>query len=156
MKILLLILAAAASAFAQANHFVSSTGNVSLNAAGTAATLQQPAANAKQVTGEWASVYCSVACVVTQSINGTAATTTAGTPVALPGSMSGPAIATFWTASNAGSGTTLAVDNIPAGGTFTFDLTKIRLPASGTASNYTIAIASLTGTVNIKIAHGEQ
>lgn len=152
---LALFAAFAPAARAQTNNYVSSTGNVSLSSAATAATLQQPATNAKSVALQWASVYCSAACVATQSITGTAATATAGTPVAVPGNVAGAAVATFWTASNAGSGTTIAVDNIPAGGTFTFDLSKIRLPAFGTTSNYTISIASVTATVNIKIAHGE-
>lgn len=142
-------------ALAQTNHYVSGTGDVSLSGATTAATLQQSATNAKQVTGEWATVYCSVACTATQSINGTAATATAGTPIGVPGNTPATATATFWTASNAGGGTTIAIDHIPAGGTFTFDLSKVRLAASGTTSNYTITISSITGTANIKIAHGE-
>lgn len=147
-------------AAAQTNAYVSSTGDVSLSAAATAATLQQPAATAttaaKDVRLQWASVYCSVACTVTQSVNATtAATTTAGTPVAVPGNAPQPAAALFYTASNASGGTTIAVDHIPAGGTFTFDLTAMRLPRAGTTSNYTIAVGSITGTANIKIAHTE-
>ncbi len=157
MKSVLAVLCLAASLGAQTvNHYIESTGNVALSSAATAFTIQQPATGAKQVTGEWSSVYCSAACVVTQSINGTAATTTAGTSVGVPGNTTAPASINVFTASNVGAGTTIAVDNIPAGSTFTFDLSKVRMGTTGNTTNYTFSIASMTGTVNIKIAHGEQ
>ncbi len=157
MKRLLFLAALAASAaFAQVNHYVSSTGDVSLSTAATAATIQQPAANGKNVALEAATVYCSAACSVTHSVNGTAASATAGTPVSQPGNTGAAARATFWTASNAGSGTTLRVDHVPAGGTFSYAFPDgFRLPAGAATSNYTISIASMTGTVNITFTHAE-
>lgn len=145
------------SLFGQVNHYVS-TYSVTLAAATTAATLQQPATNAKQVTMEWAEVYCSVACTVTQSVNcTTGATATAGTPVALPGSGGVKAVATFWTASNVSGCTTLKTNVLPAGATasFTFDTTT-KLPTGGVTSNYTFSVSSITGDVIITIGHQEQ
>jgi hypothetical protein len=156
LSVILFVVSAALPAAAQTNHYVSTTGLVSLTGAATAATIQQPAANARQVTLEWATIYCSVACPVTQSQNcTTAATATAETPVGIAGNTPAPSTATFWTASNASGCTTLTTEYIPAGATFTFDLSKIRLVTSGTASNYTITIGAITGNAKITIAHGE-
>ncbi len=55
------------------------TGDVSLNSAGTTDTIQQPATNGSDVAIDQIVVYCSVACTVTQAANGAAATATAGT-----------------------------------------------------------------------------
>ncbi|WP_180541553.1 hypothetical protein, partial [Nevskia soli] len=92
MKILILILAGAFAAFAQTstqNTFVSTTGDVTLSNAATAATLQQSALNsatgAKDIAITYATVFCSAACTVTHTINSAAATATAGAPVAQPG-----------------------------------------------------------------------
>jgi hypothetical protein len=76
------------------------TGDVSLSGAGTAATIQQPAANASQVVFEYAIVYCSVACPVTITANGTAATATAGTinPLLPSPNLSATAPMNFFTA----------------------------------------------------------
>jgi hypothetical protein len=151
----------AAPAFAQINNYVSSSGDVSLTSAATAVTLQQSALSGnlggRQVTLQWATVYCSVACTVTQAINcTTAATATAGTPVGVPGNTPAAATATFWTASNASGCTTIKIDHLAAGITFTYALNLVRLATAGTTSNYTISIGSITGTANIAIAHGEQ
>ena len=81
------------------------TGTVALVAAGTSATVQQPATGSVPVQLENAIVYCSVACQVTQSRDGTAATTTAGTVRALaPIPANAPPPFNFFTASNVGAG----------------------------------------------------
>jgi hypothetical protein len=135
----------------QMNCYTATTGNVSLSTAGTAATLQQPtAAPFQQLYGVKASVYCSVACVVTRSKNGTAATTTAGSFVQSPLQPFGTiaALALFYSASNAGSGTTIDIQNVQAGETRILDLSDVFLGPSANAS-YTLSIGSITGTVNI-------
>jgi hypothetical protein len=154
-KVVALLALLAGLASAQTNNYICGTGDVSLVAAGTAATIQQPATGGKQVVLQWATVYCSVVCAATQSSNGTAATATTWAPVAVPGNSTVPAVSTFWIASNAGVGIVLAVDHVPAGGTFTFDLSKIKLAPTSTGNNYTIAVSAITGVANIKIGWGE-
>ena len=131
-------------------RYSSTTGDVSLSGAATAFTIQQPPTNAKTLYLESAVAYCSVACTLTQSSDGTAATSTAGTIVPLP-PITVPASATTWTASNVGTGTAAGgAVHLPAGGnTAVLDLSRIVLPAGNTNTNYTVSIASLTGTVNI-------
>ena len=133
-------------------RFSATTGDVSLTASTTALTIQQPATNGKQVAFDVATVYCSVACNVTQAQNGAAATATAGTAVAaLPGSASA-AVATVWTASNVGAGTTIPpVLHIAGGSTVTIDISQLGMGNTGTATNYTISVSSITGTANITI-----
>lgn len=164
MKRILLILAAAAiPALAQTNNYISTSGTVSLAAATYAVTLQQPAQNGNPVTLQWATVYCSAACVITQSVNcTTAATATAGTIKGTPGNNNAAARATFWTASNASGCTALTSDYVAAGQTFQISFPPItpstspfRLPTAGTTSNYHISIASVTADVKITIGHGE-
>lgn len=151
MKQLFILLFAALPLLSQpwGSRYSASTGNVSLSAAGTALTIQQPATNASVVNFETATIYCSVACVVSQAQNGTAATATAGTAVAI--SPSGPAAAaTVWTASNVGAGTSVPpAINLSAGSTLVLDLSKVTLPHGGSQVNYTISVGSITGTANI-------
>lgn len=149
---------AALPAFAQ-NTFISSSGDVSLSAA-YAVTLQQPAltalTGAKPLTLVSTTVFCTVAATVTHSSNGTAATATAGTPVAQPGNGTAPATATFWVASNTTPGTTLHIDHVPAGTTYTYVFPpRSILPMTGAGSNYTLTLSSLTGTCNVSITHTE-
>lgn len=133
-------------------RFSATTGDVSLSAASTALTIQQPASNAKQVALETAVVYCSVACNITQAQNGAAATANAGTAVSsLPGS-SAAAVANVFTASNVGAGTTIPpVLHLAGGATVTLDLSSLTMGNTGSATNYTISTSSITGTANITI-----
>jgi hypothetical protein len=136
------------------------TGDVALVAAGTTATIQKTATNSVMVTLTKAIVYCSVACTVTQAANGTAATATAGTirPI-LPDSPTGTLPFNFYTASNVGAGTAQGgIVHIPAGGTVILCLSKscgnaqdvvIGRSDGGVGTNYSIAIGSVSGTVNI-------
>jgi len=138
--------------------YIATTGNVVLAGATTAATLQQPAANAQYVsfpsnnTGgvsqNGATVYCSVACTATVIRNASAATTTAGTVNSI-NPTEPPAVVNFFTSSNYSGGTTLEVFNIAATTTLSIDLGGFYLLPSGTTSNITIAINSITGTANI-------
>ena len=148
-------------------RWFATTGDVSLNGAGTTATIQQPATGAQQVQLEQIVVYCSVACNVTQTANGTAATATAGTIQAiLPNPLSSSAQpvvpnVTFWTASNVGAGTAQAgIFHIGGLGTQDFCLSTacgalrtvyLAIPpgSPGGNANYSVTISSITGTANI-------
>lgn len=144
--------------FAQQTRWSATTGNVSQSGATYAATIQQPSDNQSQVYLDQIVVYCSVACTVTQSANGTPATATAGTIVPLlPNQSNAPISATFWTASNVGSGTQQGgILNLAAGATVVLCLSpscnnpaQIILSTNGTKSNYSVTISAITGTSNI-------
>ncbi len=166
LKTLLLILTALPALAQQPVAYVASTGNVAVNATTTAATLQQPAAGASTVTfpvatnggapPAGATVYCSAACVATIARNcSTVATATAGTVNSVVPNVPAAGV-TFWTASNAGTCTTLRVLNIGAGQEYPIDLSAFNLATSGTRSNIHISIASVTATVNITFYPVEQ
>jgi len=148
MRLLFLIVAVSAFSQPQASdHYI-------FTASTTAATVQQPAANARQITFgtstvAGASVYCVAAQTAQISWNGTAATSTAGTELKLPGTRL-PSNATVWTASNVGAGTAGPIYNVPAGGTMAFDLTWFRFGTGGTSQNITIATS---GTCTITFAY---
>ena len=134
------------------------TGEVSLSGAGTSATVQQPTTGAVQVTLETASVYCSVACNVTQAANGVGATTTAGTVTPIvPTNLGASAPFNFFTASNVGAGTAQGgITHVAAGGTAVICLNvscgntqSVQLAGAGTNINYTVTVSSITGTANI-------
>lgn len=158
MKTFLLALLTCACGIAQQTRWAATTGNVSQSGATYAATIQQPATGQQQVYLDQIVVYCSVACTVTQSAYGTAATATAGTvtPI-LPSQSSAPLTTTFFTASNVGSGTQQGgIINLPAGATVTLCLSQacgnpaqVLLPTSGTSANYSVTISAITGTSNV-------
>ena len=149
MKRLLLIFALAASAQAQTLYnYIATTGNVALSAAATAATLQQPAANAATVTFPvsvngalapvGATVYCSVACVATIARNcTTAASTTAGTVTTVLPNVAAASVTVF-TASNASGCTTLRVINIAAGQEYPIDLSAFNLATTANITFYPV------------------
>lgn len=144
MKRLLFLLLFAAGAFAQSNVF-SVFREESLSGAATALTIQQPTSPTKNVTILGAYVYCSVACTLTLEHSGSAATTTEMTPDPnTPGSDA--ATLKAYRSSNAGSGTTKNKFAIAAGGSqgIEFDGASLRRVAG---TNYTLRIASITGTV---------
>ena len=151
MKRLLLILAALPALAQQNVNYVATTGNVSLTASTTAATLQQPSTDQTTVffpianplggpAPVGATVYCSVACVATVSRScTTVATATAGTVTSVNPNVPAASV-TFWTASNASGCTTLRVINIAAGQEYAIDLSPFTLTTGGTKSNLTISI----------------
>lgn len=107
----------------------------------TKLTVQQPAAGGNLVQFETASVYCAAAQTATPSWNGTAATATAATIKKAPQTVELP-LATAWSGSDVGAGTTGVVYNIPAGGTLLFDMGAITFPRSasgGGKNNFTFA-----------------
>lgn len=157
MKRLILIAAALAlapGAFAQTNRYLATTGDVTLSAAATTLTLQKAATSPKPATLESATVYCSVACSVTQAYNGTAATATAATAAPIPPNTQVAASATPYTASNVGTGTsTGGIIHVPAGATVTIYYPGVQL--NGAPGNYSITVAAITGTANISMIWSE-
>lgn len=157
MRRLLLLLALALPLAGQINSFSATTGDVVLAGAGTAFTIQQPATNGKQVQLIAAVVYCSVACSATQSQNGTAATATAGTITGTLPLPTTPSSATVWTASNVGGGTAVGpIYHLAATQTITLTLAGMTMGNTGTATNYSITISSITGTANIAVFWSER
>lgn len=158
----LIMAVAIALATIQAQEMVSwvaTTGDVSLISAASAATVQQPSSAAATAYIDKIVVYCSVACIITQTANGTAATATAGslTPIQ-PSPINAVIPLTFWTSSNLSGGTAQAgAIHVPAGGTVVLCLSpscgnqsQVLLNTGlGTGANYTASIASISGTVNI-------
>ena len=148
MKKLLLLFALALPAFCQnTDHYIATAST-------TALTVQQPSANARQISfgsagSSGASVYCASTATATFKWNGTAATATAGSEIKLPGTQQ-PSGMTVWTGSNVGAGTTGPVFTIPAGTTMNFDLSWIHFGTQGTAANITIATS---GTCTIVFAY---
>ncbi len=110
----------------------------------TALTVQQPATNANTVLFETASVYCASASTITPTWNGAAATATTLAIKKSPQTVA-PALATAWSSSNGGvtGGVTGVVYNVPAGGTFTFDMSLVTLNTGlGTAANFTFTTSN--------------
>lgn len=150
MKIPILLIVLSALLLAQPaspDHYIASAST-------TALTIQQPASDARQISfGDTnmagASVYCASAQTATVSWNGTAATSTAGSEIRLPGTLR-PSNVTVWTASNVGTGTAGPVYNVPAGGTFLISMPWFYLGSQGTLSNVTI---TTTGTCTITFAY---
>lgn len=146
-----------ASAFSQETWFSSSTGVVSLSGAGATATIQQVASGPKSINFDTATVYCSVACTITQSQNGTAATATAGTITGLNPNSNARAQATFYTASNVGAGTAVGTPvTCSSACTVVLDLSKVTIPSGGTNLNYSVTISSITGNYSIGFIHRER
>jgi hypothetical protein len=141
------------------SRYCSTTGDVSLSAAATTFTVQQSAGSPRAIYLESALVTTSVAGSFTQSVNGTAATSTAGTVTQIPGGQAAlTSIARSWTASNVGAGTAIAgkITTFAGGPGLTIDLSEVVLKNTGTASNYSITIGSMTGTANITVCWREQ
>ena len=121
-----------------------------LVAAALDVTVQQPATGSRLVVFDFAEVYCSAACVVSISRDGTAASTTAATEVSLNGGLT--ATATAFYDSNAGAGTAIKTLNLSAGQTATIDLDGFILePDNSTANNLTIQTDAISGTAYIYI-----
>lgn len=123
----------------------------------TTVTLQQPSSNAKIVTGETVTIYCSAACTISQAQNGAGATTTAGTLTPITNSTGSP-VTKFFTASNVGAGTAIgpSLINLAAGQTQTLDISKVSLPKTSSINiNYSITV-TVTGTCIITIIGTER
>lgn len=137
----------------QACFFATTTLSLG-SSASTTLTIQQPAANARQVNFQAAVVQCSgQAFSVDQAQNGTGATTTAGTAVNLipvKTSVTGSAItaaAKVFTASNVGAGTATA-PTLPytVGDPRVIGLDNRTMGNSGIANNYSVKITNNGGS----------
>lgn len=154
-KLIVLALATLSAAFGQQTHQYSYFKQTVLSTAAEKVTLQQPATGAKRQLLKSAWVHCTVDATVTLSINGTAATTTAGAVVSHDDSAT-PAVSVFHT-SNVGSGTTvLGPMPIAANVGQPFDLSGMSLNGNGTAKNFTVSTSSVTGTCSILIVASER
>lgn len=125
-----------------------------LSGAAETVTIQQPATNSGQrFVMDGAAVYCSVDCTVTVERSGTAATTTAFTPVVLnPGVVAAKAQAMH--TSNVGAGTAIGTYRVAAGSEKVIGLRGIRLRPN-TRDNLTVKTNSITGTVRILVKWAE-
>lgn len=132
-------------------------GTTSLTLSGSAATtltIQQPAANARQVTFIAAVAQCSgQTFTVDQAQNGTGATATAGTAVPLipiQANQNGTvtaAAATVWTASNVGGGTATAPSLVyTAGDPRVIGLSDRTMGGNGIGSNYSVKLTNNGGS----------
>lgn len=124
------------------------TCSATLSSAATACSIQQPATGANNVRLLYAQVYCSAACTATQERNGTAATATAATVKRVNPDRADTITANVFSASDVGTGTAFVVKNLTAG-TTVIKLKGLYLIGNGTAKNYTVRIASMTGDVAI-------
>lgn len=137
-----------------------------LSGAAESVTIQQPAASKQQVSFTQADIYCSVACTITASQNGSAATGTAVTGLCTANPctsgiaqfpFSPPVQALMFKSSNVGTGEVFKTFYIPAAGVLSLDLSNFfLLKGSGGASNFTLTTNSITGTVRIQIGWTEQ
>lgn len=137
-------------------RWVATTGTVAQTGSAYSATIQQPAANQSALMIDQIVVSCSVDCVVTQSANGTGATSTVGTIQPLqPSPPNTPLPFTFWTASNVGTGTAQSGPvPLPGGTVQTFCVNPacsipIQIPTGGVRANYTVTISGITGNSSI-------
>lgn len=137
------------------NKFFVFDNCASLSAAACDVTVQQPASGSTWVSFEVAQVYCSVACVVTISRDGTAASTTAATEVSLNGGVT--ATATAFIDSNAGAGTTIITMELAAGETVAIGLDGLFLEDDdSTANNLTVQTDAITGDASIYVRWREE
>lgn len=126
----------------------------SLSGAAETITIQQPATGARTVSLVSATV-CSTADVTwTLSKDGTAATTTAGTPIRSQGDNT--AQADVFHTSNVGSPTTLMAYPLQADECRTITLDGNEMKGNGTGKNYSLGSDSITATVYINIKWEER
>lgn len=156
----------AVNALAQSQQvFTATSGDVTITSASTYTfTVQQPATGAKMVQLWRATAACDTqAYTVTQAVNGTAASSTAVTPVPeSPLSDTSPkatATVTAWKASNVGTGTALWGSLAYSSGIALLDLSTALMVQTGTGTNYSITVtnnggSSCTGRISISWKEG--
>ena len=129
-----------------------------LGAAAEVITIQQPATGGKVIRIESVDVWCSVACEATLERDGTAATTTALTPVVIT---YGTIAAKAFSASNVGVGTVITIKEIPANSTVPVSfsgglyISPIDADGDATDNNFSVRTNSITGDVKITIVGRE-
>lgn len=150
----LVILIGSWMGIAEAQSRYTALKETALVAAAETVTVQQVAApSARNVNFETLVLYCSVACDVTLTLNGTAATATAfaTTPLGL----FGPSSSLAYASSNSSGGASIGKYSLSAGATIAIDLSKITIPPS-TRGNLTAATSSITGTARIAFIWKEE
>lgn len=115
--------------------------------AGGKITIQQPASGSRNTELVGGFYQCNSAATVTESRDGTAATSTTLTPFSLSGG--GAPTATAWSDSNVGAGTTLFSFSCAAAEKNTLDLNGIALLGDGTSKNFSLAVSTGTGVLAI-------
>jgi len=151
---LLLVPIASPQKVTRNNRFIVFDDCASLSAAACDVTVQQPASGSKWVVFHYFEVYCSVACEVTVSRDGTAATATAATEVNFNGGVT-PTVTAFID-SDAGAGTTLWTFQVAAGETVGRSLSGFFLEDDdSTANNLTVQTDAITGDAKVLIAGQE-
>ena len=117
-------------------------------------TLQVPANSDKRAYIVGVTLWCSVACDIIQTSNGSAATATvkAGIALNLP-TTSG---ATFYFGSDSTGGSALDPISIPAASSTGFTSRIVLAKGQPTAQNYTFATSSITGTARIHLIWAEK
>ncbi len=111
-------------------------------------TIQQPASGARSVYLQSLTLSTNAATTFTLKFDGTAATTIAGTVLALSRDRAAGA-ATVWHSSNVGLGSTLHTYTMAADEEMTIDLSHIVMLGDGTAKNISIATNNVTAAVEI-------
>lgn len=131
--------------------------NKTTTLAGAAEVITVQLTATKQGLVKFYGVYVdsTVATSFTIEIDGTAATSTALTPVGInPSNGYTPAI-TAWSASNVGTGSVVARFSIAANSGLFFDLSNVVLSGNNINTNLTVRSSSITGTVDINIFGAE-
>ena len=135
-------------------RFYQASASVTLSGAGGAITIQLPAKAGTRAYLQSAVLKCSVACTVMQERNGSAATATAATSVALNGG-SAPT-ATLYSGSNTTGGTALTPLTLSAGQQLPLDMSFTAFARnSDTVQNHTWRVSSITGTFEVGAIWGE-
>jgi hypothetical protein len=111
-------------------------------------TVQQPASGAKSVHFQTVTLSTTAAVTFTLKYDGTAATGTAGTVLALSRDRAAGK-ATVWHTSDVGAGSTLHSYTMAADEEMSIDLSELSMLGNGTAKNVSIATDSVTATVEI-------
>ena len=129
--------------------------DMTLSAAAGGCTVQQPATGSKTVRFIEAVVYCSVACEITASRDGTAASSTSSAPVAL-NAEAPTATTTGWKSSNVGAGTAVSAPLVLAADVVAvIDISRRQMTGNGTAKNFTLKTNSITGRAVIEMVYEE-
>jgi hypothetical protein len=135
------------------NAYYSAQHSASLSTASDAVTVQG-ATNSNAVHMKGASVSCSVACTITITQNGTAATATALTIT--PYNLSPVPTVKAFSGSNASGGQVIGVYTISAGaGNTWIDLTAHQISRGTANSNITVSTSSISGTSYLALYYWE-
>lgn len=150
LRILAILFATALTCAAQDSYNV--IDERTLSAASGAITIQAKATGGSNAKPQWVSLQCSVACSVYLEKNGTAATTTALTPVAVNDDDTTVAKFDAFHTSNVGAGTKIsATYDLAASQILTLDLAGLVIKRNNNTKNITIRIGTMTGSYKVHL-----